>query len=362
MTEQRLKILHVVRQFHPSTGGLETYVHELASRQATRHEVSVLTLDRVFGRPDRLPRTERMGGLHVIRAPFIGYRRLFLPLIGPGTVAGYDFIHLHAADQLLDVIAAISVLRPLRLTMTTHGLFFHTEALATVKKIYLRTITKWSLSRMRRVFAVSGNDAATLRKVGVESTLLRNPIVPLGNFISEGTDLLYVGRISENKRIDALVAFMAQLVRQQPAIRLHIVGNDSEGLWPGYAREIAEQGLGDSILYHGFVAPKALIEIAKTCGFSVSASRYEGFGLSVIEGMSVGLLPFMHRNAAFEETQRLSGCGLLTNFDDPAAAAQEFAAWIPRVSRAEREKAAQFAHAQSWDAVVSAYEQEYSRA
>jgi hypothetical protein len=67
----------------------------------------------------------------------------------------------------------------------------------------------------------------------------------------------------------------------------------------------------------------------------------------------------MHANAAFEETFRLSGCGLLTNFDDPLQAARDFAAWIPKVGRIEREKAAKFAQAQSWESAILAYEKYY---
>ena len=42
-------IVHVVRQFHPGVGGLETVVLELASAQVKAgHRVRVVTLDRLF--------------------------------------------------------------------------------------------------------------------------------------------------------------------------------------------------------------------------------------------------------------------------------------------------------------------------
>jgi alpha-1,3-mannosyltransferase len=359
MTDRRLRVLHVVRQFEPSGGGLETYVKELATRQAAKHDVTVLTLNRVFGDGRRLTEVEKIANITVARVPFVGFRRLFLPFVGPSTVKNYDIVHVHAADQLLDIVAAMSRLTPAKLFMTTHGLFFHTETLASVKKIYLRTITKWSLSRTQAIFAVSMNDASTLKKVGIESVLLRNPVVPLGDFICEGEDLLYVGRISANKRIGALIKFMAHLVRARPSISLHIVGQDNEKLWPDLSDAIARQNLQNNIIYHGFLDAAALVDIAKICGFTVSASRYEGFGLSVVEGMSVGLLPCMHANAAFEETFQLSGCGLLTNFDDPSGAARAFLDWFPQVRRIDREKAAKFAHAQTWESAILAYEKHY---
>lgn len=362
MNAPRLKVLHVVRQYDPSTGGLETYVSELATRQSAHFDVAVLTLNRVFGSDERLPPLERKQGFPVFRIPFRGGRRLFFPYVPRKLLAAYDVIHIHAADQLLDVIAAMSLTRPAKMFMTTHGLFFHTRTLARVKAVYLRTITRWALGRMKAVFAVSGNDAATLRAVGVDTVLLRNPIVPLGDFIGEGRDLIYVGRISANKRVEALVEFMAALRETNPEVRLHLVGGDGEGLWNGLAERVKALGLEDRVIYHGFLETEALRDLARTCGYTVSASRYEGFGLSVIEGMSVGLLPLMHANEAFRETHALSGSGRLTDFDDPAQAARDFSAWAPTVTRDDREAAARFARAQTWDAVCAVYEQHYRAA
>lgn len=340
-------------------GGLETYVKELASRQADVFDVTILTLDRIFGEPRRLPRSERTERFAVRRIPFVGVRRLFLPFVSPRLLRGYDVVHIHAADQLLDVIAALSAVRPLKMFMTTHGLFFHTETLARVKRLYLRTITRWSLSRCRAVFAVSGNDAETLGRVGVAATVLRNPVVPLGEVICSGGDILYIGRLSANKRVEALIPFMAALRDIQPLRKLHIVGSDGERLWPLLAVEIKRRGLEEQVRYHGFLERDALVELARQCGFIVSASRFEGFGLSIVEAMSIGLLPCLHDNEAFREIHELSGCGLIADFDDPGQAARAFAAWTHRVDPSEREKAARYAHAQSWDAVAAIYARHY---
>ncbi|MGE0652007.1 MAG: glycosyltransferase family 4 protein [Alphaproteobacteria bacterium] len=362
MTESSLKILHVVRQFEPSKGGLETYVRELASRQAATDDVTILTLNRIFfGGPERLPAFEQGDKYRIVRVPFVGNRHLFFPFVRPALLRGYDVIHIHAADQLLDVIAGLSLFMPLRLFMTTHGMYFHTDSLARIKRAYLRTITKFSLGRTRGVFAVSTNDAQILASAGIGSVTLLNPVVTLGDFICDGKDLLYVGRLSANKRVDALVAFMAEAVRRQPTLILHIVGTDNENLSPGLAELVASQGLEKNVIFHGFLETDALVEVAKTCGFIISASSYEGFGISIIEGMSVGLLPVMHDNAAFRETFERSGCGLLTDFDDPAQAARDFAAWRGTITRTEQERAARFARAQGWDAVVDVYFRFYGR-
>ena len=57
--EETMRVLHVVRQFSPSIGGLENYVAELAQAQARAgHEPTVHPADRLFADPER--RLERL--------------------------------------------------------------------------------------------------------------------------------------------------------------------------------------------------------------------------------------------------------------------------------------------------------------
>jgi alpha-1,3-mannosyltransferase len=113
--------------------------------------------------------------------------------------------------------------------------------------------------------------------------------------------------------------------------------------------------------YHGFLSREDLAELLLRCGYIVSASQYEGYGLSIVEGMSVGLLPVMHDNAAFREIRELSGCGLICNFDVPAEAAEAFTRWRANRTLVDRKRAAEFAHAQSWDIVESTVESYYDK-
>jgi alpha-1,3-mannosyltransferase len=353
------RVAHIVRQYHPSIGGLETYVEELARRQSGEARVYVITLNRVFGSSQKLAPLERQGRVIILRIPFLGFREFFIPFLRPSLLRRFSIVHVHATDQLLDAVAAVSWLSGLRYVVTTHGLFFHTARFKRVKALYLRFITRRSLSRSAAVFAVSANDRQTVEEVGIRAILLRNPIVPLGDFIAEGSDLIYIGRIAPNKRLEKLVDFARAVMERDPKIRLHIIGSDASRLWGGIAKTVEGWSLQSRILYHGYLSREEIRPILSQSGYVVSASRYEGYGLSIIEGMSVGLLPIMHDNAAFRETFSLSKSGLLVDFDDPERAAAEFLKWRGAVSAEDRKKAAEYAHAQSWDAVAASVAQAY---
>lgn len=354
------KVAHIVRQYSPSIGGLEAYVHELAARQAQAEPAYIITLNRVFGSRRKLPRFERQGRILIIRIGFVGSRRFFVPFLSSRLLRRFSILHVHGTDQLLDLVAGFSRAFGIPFVVTTHGLFFHTRRFQTIKRVYLRLLTRHSLAQSAAIFAVSENDRQTVRSIGLEPVLLRNPIVPLGTFIAEGIDLLYIGRIAENKRVDDLLRFATEVIAHDPNCRLHIVGSDPDGRWNQLSRSMAASAQ-DRVRFHGYLSRVELAPILRSSGFVVSASEYEGYGLSIVEGMSVGLLPVVHDNAAFRETVTLAGSGLLLNFRQPEKAALQFLEWRKTITRDDREKAARYAHSQSWASGVALVEQSYER-
>ena len=71
-----MKIVHVIRQFHPARGGLETVVDNLTSRQASSgHQVKVVTLNKIFGKPGELRTADALGSVEIARIPFFGSQR-----------------------------------------------------------------------------------------------------------------------------------------------------------------------------------------------------------------------------------------------------------------------------------------------
>lgn len=367
----RLRLLHVVRQYRPSIGGMESYVEEMIRRQSAQYEIVLMTLDRLFDGGDPLPRCEETPAARIVRVPFRGRKNLFFPMASLREICAADLIHVHGTDQLFDVVSALARVTKAPLFVTTHGLYFHTETLRRVKQIYLRTVTRFSLSRAHRIYACSGNDRRILADVGIESCFLPNPIRPLdealpgekrGDLSGEGADLVYIGRLSPNKRVDRLIAFAAALKAAGAPRRVHLIGADQDGLGDGLVRQAAAAGLRSEVLFHGFVPEEELLEICARSGFIVSASAYEGFGLSMVEGMSVGLLPVMQPNAAFREIHQRSGAGLLIDFAAPDAAAATFLDWQENVTQEARKRARAFALAQSWDKAIERTEADYQAA
>src|SRR5690349_11548212 len=130
LCEVSMRVLHVVRQFHPSIGGLESVVAGLAGEQRRNGiAAEVLTLDRLFHDPTRrrLPATDQVGDIPIRRIPFAGSRRY--PLAAPVLrhLRGFDLVHVHGVDFFSDFLAATQPLHKRPLVLSTHGGFFHTS-------------------------------------------------------------------------------------------------------------------------------------------------------------------------------------------------------------------------------------------
>lgn len=346
---RQARVVHVVRQYAPMEGGFENYVRALCTYQRQQDlQPSVLTLDRIFHQPVAcLPAQAVIDGVPVRRIPFRGSRRLFLPLFNPASLRDYDIVHLHAIDQLCDVVCASRFLFRRPVVLTTHGGFFHTSDLAAVKRIYFQTISRLTLRQPAAVIACSSNDHEMMRRIGIESTLIPNAVVSWEE-MAGGADLLYVGRLAASKQVDRLINFAAALRRCGRPHRLHVVGDDFDGLAPGLREQIRRLGVVDDVHLHGYLTREQLRDVLAQCGFFVSASRYEGFGMSMIEAMSAGLVPFVQANDSFRELIGAANPQSLTNFADPDAAATAFLALEAATVDADRQRARAFALRFSW--------------
>lgn len=356
--DKQLRILHVVRQFHPAIGGLESYVKNMAEHQINLgHRCAVLTLNRVFfGETGKLPATGIVGRIPIYRVPFIGRRRYFLPIVSPSFLRRFDVIHVHNTDVFFDYIPVLALTGFLKKPVfaTTHGGFFHTQDFSAIKKIYFKFVTRNTGRYYRAMFAISQNDFDIFKGINENLILKPNAIRPCGDFISEGSDFVYLGRLSRHKNVDMLVRVFALLkTRYGVSGKLHIFGPE----WDVKTKELKnlaiELGAGNDVILHGYIPEAEIRQVLKNCGFFMSASSYEGFGMSMLEAMSVGLIPFVQPNASFLELLTASGVGACMDFTRTEEAAEKIAGLMNAVSQKDRKKAREFALRFSWEKLAS---------
>jgi len=325
-----LEIVHVVRQFSPLVGGLEDTVYHLCRnlRNVPDIGVRVVTLDRAFSDPSRsLPAYEEIEGIAVRRIGFAGSRRY---PIAPRVLAmldGADIVHVHAVDFFFDFLAMTKFIHRKPLVATTHGGFFHTSFAAGLKQIYFETVTRLSARAYRAITASSEGDAKTFARIAADRVKIVENAVDIDKWHDCGSKvprktLLYIGRWSANKRIHLLFDLLAALNAGEGGWRLIVIGVPYDYDEAQLVAEAERAGVRSSLRIVMAPSEAEIRTILGEASYIVSASAFEGFGISAIEGMSAGLVPVLSPIPSFSGFLAKLGFGVVLDVNDLARTAE----------------------------------------
>ncbi|MDT3706551.1 MAG: glycosyltransferase family 4 protein [Thiobacillus sp.] len=321
-----IKVVHVVRQYHPSVGGMEDVVQNIARHQMERHGQLplVLTLDRLFrNSTQRLKGREVVDGIPVTRLPYRGSSRYPLcPAVLDHVRAG-DVVHVHGIDFFFDFLAATRLLHRRPMLVSTHGGFFHTRFATALKKLYFNTATRFSSLAYDRVVATSENDGE------IFSAIVKSPkkkvVIENGVNVEKYADksapvltptLIYFGRWSENKGLLETIEFFRRLVSRQPAWKLIIAGREYDHTEKELTALLQEYGLAESVRLAPNPSDSELASLIGQSSYFICLSRHEGFGIAPIEAMSAGLTPILSGIPPFRHLVEQAGAGALLDNGD----------------------------------------------
>ena len=367
-----MKVVHIVRQFSPSVGGLEDTVLSLtrAQREQLNIDASVLTLDRLFTAPDVLPAEDVVQGVPVRRMRWAGSSRYPLAPSVLRHLKGADIVHVHAIDFFFDYLALTRPLHGRRMIATTHGGFFHTGAFRTAKKLWFQTLTRASITAYDRIVACSQSDAEMFRASAGQRLMLIENGINQAKFHEAGArtprkTILSFGRFARHKRTDRLLNVLERLVALDPAWRLIIAGREADQKSSELVDLARQLGVADAVRFVFNPTDAELRSLMGEASFFASLSAYEGFGLAAVEAMSAGLVPILSGIPAFTRLVAAAGVGLTVDADDAAATAAAIAA-LPvcdlRLYEELRRRTIMVAARYDWQQVASRYGAVYESA
>lgn len=369
----RIQIVHLVRQYAPSVGGLEDAVANLCKHLAAMPDlrVRVVTLDRLFSDPERvLPRAATLDGIPVARIPWHGSTRYPLALSVLKPLEQADLVHVHAIDFFFDYMAWTKPIHRLPLVASTHGGFFHTEFAARAKKAYFETVTRASCKAYHTICASSENDGVTFGRIAPRKTVTIENGVNIDKWAGAGSPeatrtLIFIGRWSSNKRVPLLIDLIAALRAAGPDWRLIVAGVPDAETEESLAAHARERGVAAAVEIHVKPDDAALKGLLGRASYIASASAYEGFGITIVEGLSAGLLPVVSPLAPFVKLVEALGDGVVFDPGDPAAGAAAVEAAFQRHAgdfALRREAAMALAQRYAWPGVAQRFREVYDRA
>ncbi len=96
--------------------------------------------------------------------------------------------------------------------------------------------------------------------------------------------VLYLGRVEEKKNVGVLIEAFASLLDQVPEAQLVLAGSPGYG-HGGFLEAMKGLGISDNVIETGWTSEKDVAALMADAKVFVLPSRYEGFGIPVIEAM-----------------------------------------------------------------------------
>lgn len=297
----------------------------------------------------------------------LGGRKLLFPLraaLALRRIAGrqpVDVVHVHESDGAA-VVLLLRLLRGLghplgkaRLVATLQVSYVRERRAVRPVRANRRVVSRptaseqvfrWlrapfhaALGRLtvRLADAVVAPSAATARELEEDYGARRVVVIPNGiggepaveateRAPGAGGTTLFVGRLRTRKAVAVLLEAFAEVVKQEPAVRLVLLGDgEQRGALEAQAQRLA---LGTAVRFAGSV-PRAEIAawLARADVFCLP-STYEGFPLSILEAMAAALPVVATRVAGVPEAVEQGASGLLVEPEDATGLAQALLALL----------------------------------
>jgi glycosyltransferase involved in cell wall biosynthesis len=311
--QRPLRIAFVYDALYPYVlGGGERRFHELGRRLAERHDVHFVSWQFWDG-PSRLER-DGMTFHGVGRAPSlyggdgkrtvreaVSFAARALPLL---LRERWDVIDCSATPYVPLYAAALGGrLRGTPVVATWHEFWGeHWDAYLPHRRAVARTARLLEAMGARLGDVVVPVSDFTARRIGTRASAQR--VVPNGVDLDEirrapvepePSDVLFVGRLIDDKRVDLLLGALQRLLPKWPALCCTIVG---EGPQRAELEALAERlGVAGNVRFTGWVDPSSRVfGHMKAARLLVLPSIREGFGITVVEAQACGTVPVVVRS------------------------------------------------------------------
>jgi glycosyltransferase involved in cell wall biosynthesis len=316
----KMKILQVTPYFPPAYafGGPVKVTYQISRELIKRgHEVVVYTTDvKDFGSRLEIGSSNTFEGMKVYRfrnlsLTFVKKFKLFitpqLALFARKEVKKFDIIHLHEYRTFQNIVIHHYARKyNVPYVLQAHGSIPRIGSWRKLKWIYDILFGYRLLRDASRVIALSNVEAEQYKCVGVPGEKIA--IIPNGIDLSEYAELppkgsfkkkfnipenrkiiLYLGRIHKIKGIDVLVKAYAHLKNEMKVNDTVLVVTGPDDGFLNEVKSLAYNlGIADSVLFTGPLYGRDKLEAFVDTEIYVLPSRYEIFGMTVLEAYACG--------------------------------------------------------------------------
>lgn len=320
MKKKKLTVGIFTHDFFPIFGGQGRHIYEIYKQNEKHNDITMIIFspseNNLPNHIQLFPKTKNslLKNIDFSVQLFLQFEKLIQK-------HNLDIVHIHGGPGGLFLFKRLSV----PTLYTTHHTYWqqHHYIKQQQWKYIFYLLEKRSYTFADRIIAVS-----TDTKDILETYYNHDVITYIPNGITRTTqvkttsskktkNLLYIGRIDKRKGVDFLVRSMITVAKEDPTIHLHIVGTgkDKEAL----------EGLSKKhmlpITFHGRLSDEELDHLYATVAIQIVPSVFEGFGISVLEGV-IKRVPIIATNVdGIKSIIRHHHSGMLVPYGDDHALA-----------------------------------------
>lgn len=327
-----MKILHVIPDLMPATGGPVTAVLGMAEAEAALgHEVTIAATD--YGLKD--PPVAAGVQITVYRCTFSGWR--WSPGLAralPGLVASSDIVHIHtvwehpawAAAGVCRKLAKPYVLSPCGMLT---GWCLSQSALK--KKAYLRFAAAPVIRSASAMHFTTEEEMAASLTFGNEDRCIIVPgglhaevfhdLPDAGAFCRRFPELenkrivLFLGRLHYVKQPDVVIKAFSRVSGIDDRLALAMAGPAEPAYLAKLKSLAAELGLAGKVIFTGLLQGDAVREAFGAAELFVLPSRHENFGIAVAEAMAAGCPVVISPEVNLAGEVRAANAGIVSKSD-----------------------------------------------
>lgn len=340
-----MKILQVTNSFKPAwgTGGITRVAYDISRNLVKRgHTITVFATEKGLPKEVDIKRNSpvEVDGMEVYyfsnASGYLAEKAITIPYIAPFVIRErlkeFDIIHLHDYRRMITpfihhyarLYGIPYVIQP----HTSVATYFQKEKL---KKIFDKLFGYKIMSDASKVIAVSEEEAASLRQIGVDTAKISviyngmdiEPFENLaepGSFKAEnginGKLILYLGRINETKGLDFAVKAFSELCKELNQVTFVIAGHD-DGYKTELEKLVKHLNLGNKVRYTGSLNEEDKLSAYVDADLFVHTVKYMGgVGLAPLEAI-LSDTPVVVTSGCGEVIKK-ANCGYFVEYGDIA--------------------------------------------
>ena len=337
-----LRILLIPSLYYPHVGGIEETTRQLAIAYGAKgHEVAILT----HRWPTGVLSAETLDGVRVTRLQFP------LPDARPAAAARFlatapvdaarvlfqarrnhpDVVHVIGGGRACSYVAMLRPLLGSPLVFTAQGLGRYDATGGRQRSAAVRAGLRRMLASADAITACSAfvlRGLTEIGPIGSHSCVILNGVEP-ADFVGHSPDngfgryVLAIGRLVDQKAFDVLL----EAFRPDRLAGLNLVFAGEGAERPRLEAQVEQLGIGDRVRFLGSVDRKRVARLLAGARALTLPSRYEPFGIALLEAMAAGVPAVAAATDGMLEFARDGDNALVVPSEDP----DELAAAIARI-------------------------------